>query len=113
VGCINKSGNFIVNPQFYRNPSDFKYDVTPIEQDGKWGYIDTTGRFIIEPQFEDARSFKDGVASVRKNDKWVLIDKSGNIFVINDNVCGHNVVKNGKGEITWPRNIKELCGQKN
>jgi WG containing repeat len=112
-GCINKSGNFIVNPQFYRNPSDFKYGVTPIEQDGKWGYIDTTGRFIIEPQFEDARSFKDGVASVSKNGKWGLIDKSGKIFVINDNVCGHNVVKNGKGEITWPRNIKELCGQKN
>ena len=26
-----------------------------------------------------------------------------------DTVCGNIVVKNGKGQITWPRNIKSLC----
>ena len=32
---------------------------------GKWGYIDKTGNFIIQPQFDEASDFKDGTAFVR------------------------------------------------
>jgi hypothetical protein len=80
-----------------------------VKKNWKWGSINKKGEFVIEPQFEKAGFFRNGVASVRKNGKWGLIDKSGKIFVINDTVCGHDVVKNGKGQITWPKNIKELC----
>jgi hypothetical protein len=32
--------------------------------DGKWGYIDTGGRMVINPQFDYARPFNEGLAAV-------------------------------------------------
>lgn len=36
----------------------------PIVQDGKWGFIDKTGRVVIEPQFAFAHEFSDGLAAI-------------------------------------------------
>jgi hypothetical protein len=44
---------------------------------GKWGYIDKTGKYIINPQFDEAMGFNEGLASVRIGDKWGYIDKNG------------------------------------
>ena len=53
---------------------------------GKWGFIDKTGSFVINPQFDFAWSFSDGLAAVRIGDyetgKYGFIDKTGS-FVIN------------------------------
>ncbi|MBQ1884053.1 MAG: WG repeat-containing protein, partial [Bacteroidales bacterium] len=35
-----------------------------VRLDGKFGYIDTTGNVVIEPQFDDARDFANGLARV-------------------------------------------------
>lgn len=48
---------------------------------GKWGFIDTTGAFIISPQFDDAGSFSDDLAPVKKDGKWGFIDKKGNFII--------------------------------
>ncbi len=32
--------------------------------DGKWGYMDRQGAIVIEPQFDRAREFADGLALV-------------------------------------------------
>ena len=36
----------------------------PIVQDGKYGYIDRTGKAVIEPQFDRAEGFEDGMALI-------------------------------------------------
>ena len=44
---------------------------------GNWGVIDTTGKMVIEPQFDDVGSFEVGIAPVTR-DKWNgLIDRTG------------------------------------
>jgi len=43
----------------------------------KFGYIDTLGNWIIKPQFDDAQEFKEGFASVCKNDSCFYINKEG------------------------------------
>ncbi len=49
-----------------------------IEQNGKWGFIDKTGKVVIEPQFDDAWLFREGgLASVKIGDKHGYIDKTG------------------------------------
>lgn len=57
----------------------------PIEKDGKYGYIDQTGKIIIKPQFEYARDFSEGLAraSIGDGDTYKNgdIDKTGK-FVI-------------------------------
>src|ERR1051325_5406750 len=37
----------------------------PIQQGGKWGYINRSGEVVIKPQFEAAEPFADGLALVR------------------------------------------------
>lgn len=99
-GFINTCGNVTIQPQFdrvsmffdglaivnvgggwhkrprasYRNPPMFF-------SGGKWGFIDTSGKFVIEPQFECALRFCDGLAPVLKDGLWGYINTSGS-FVI-------------------------------
>ena len=51
----------------------------------KWGFIDRTGRFAIEPQFDYAYNFACGQAHVHKgrgwHRKWGLIDTRGRFVV--------------------------------
>ena len=56
-------------------------ELTADHKDGKWGFIDTKGNFVIEPKFDDASDFSDGCAQVELDGKWGFIDTKGN-FVI-------------------------------
>jgi WG repeat protein len=38
----------------------------PIQQGGKWGYINRSGEVVIKPQFDSANPFADGLALVRR-----------------------------------------------
>ncbi|MEZ4700349.1 MAG: WG repeat-containing protein [Rhodothermales bacterium] len=38
----------------------------PVRIDGNWGFINENGRIIIEPQFDAARDFQDGLARIRE-----------------------------------------------
>lgn len=87
IGCKNsmecplgKKGIFsirkrkiIVNPQFdeLRGLPD---SLITVKIDGQWGYIDTSGKYVIPPQFTRADPFIDGLARVGMLD---YIDKTG------------------------------------
>ncbi len=49
----------------------------------RFGYIDRSGRFAIEPRFERARPFHCGLALVRKNGEWNYIDHLGDTVIEN------------------------------
>ena len=53
----------------------------PVLQDGKWGYIDRTGKISIRPQFDDAGDFSEELARVKIGEKWGYIDKTGHIII--------------------------------
>ncbi len=44
---------------------------------GKWGYVDTDGNFIIKPYYEAAFEFKEGLALVSLYNKFGYIDPDG------------------------------------
>ena len=48
---------------------------------GSWGYIDTTGQFVIAPRFEAAMEFSEGLAAVRVTGKWGFIDRTGTVVI--------------------------------
>jgi len=48
-----------------------------VRQDGKLGYIDKTGQIVINPQFDWASSFFEGLARVWIGGKSGYIDKAG------------------------------------
>jgi hypothetical protein len=49
----------------------------PVLVDGKYGYIDRTGTVVIEPQFDSACSFSDGLALVKAEGSYHYINDSG------------------------------------
>lgn len=51
------------------------------DSQAKIGYVDKTGKLVIKCRFVGARSFSDGFAAVKIDEKWGYIDKSGNIVV--------------------------------
>jgi hypothetical protein len=84
---INEEGNFITTKKFSRTGQQFSDGLLfAIDEDGNTGFIDTTGQFVfnIDIEINDENPvyapFKDGVATVRINDKksiWILINKNG------------------------------------
>lgn len=52
-----------------------------IEENGRYGYIGSTGKDVIQPIFRSANDFAEGLASVRINGKYGFIDATGK-FVI-------------------------------
>lgn len=49
-----------------------------IREDGKYGYIDKTGKVVIAPQYENTMGFNEGLAATKLNGKYGFIDKKGN-----------------------------------
>lgn len=46
-----------------------------------WGFADYKGNIVIEPQYERAKSFSNGLAAVCKNGKWGYINKNNELVV--------------------------------
>ncbi|HEX3145337.1 MAG TPA: WG repeat-containing protein, partial [Pyrinomonadaceae bacterium] len=82
-GGIDKSGKIVINPQFdaglgLMGGGDFVSDLLSrdftrvtfsdglacVRMGGKLGYIDATGQYVINPQFNEALPFVDGMALV-------------------------------------------------
>ena len=47
----------------------------------KWGFVDKDGKMVIQPTYEDARSFSDGYAAVCQAGKWGFIDMQGKMVI--------------------------------
>jgi hypothetical protein len=60
----------------------FEYDLIAVEKNDKWGYIDHTGTYVINPQFQEAYAFSDGLALVRlPDDMYGYINKNGKYVI--------------------------------
>ncbi len=57
----------------------------PVQVGGKYGYMDKTGRLVINPQFDGAWSFSEGLAMVGSGGwgtrKYGYIDKTGKYVI--------------------------------
>ena len=54
----------------------------PVKQSGKWGYIDKSGDFVINPQYMQAEYFNDGLALVQDADgEFGYINEQGSYVI--------------------------------
>lgn len=51
------------------------------DDQGKWGFIDLTGELVIAYQYDDAKSFSDGVAAVCLGERWEYISKQNKTVI--------------------------------
>lgn len=53
----------------------------PFEVNEKWGFINDKGKIVIQPQFDDADCFYEGLATVAVQDKYGFIDETGKFII--------------------------------
>lgn len=79
---IDKTGRVIIDASKYENVTSFSDGLAGVELANKgWGYINKTGTVVIEPQFQEASSFSEGLASVMVKGRWGVIDKAGRMVI--------------------------------
>ncbi len=52
-----------------------------LEKDGKYGYMNYTGRWVIQPTLDGASPYLEGVAAMEKNGYWGMVDTEGNTVI--------------------------------
>ncbi|MHC4561778.1 MAG: WG repeat-containing protein [Planctomycetota bacterium] len=79
---INDAGEFVSDALF--SPiGQHTNGLAPARRAGEsqWGYVDREGEFVIAPHFDGARSFAEGLAAVKIDDKWGYIDIKGDVVI--------------------------------
>lgn len=71
---------FILEP-IYESAFDFSDKLAAVKIDGKFGYIDPTGKIIIAPKYQKAAEFSHGLAVVHDDGKAGVIDRAGNYVI--------------------------------
>lgn len=59
----------------------FSEGLAPALRDGKYGYIDTSGREAVTPRFDHAGPFSEGLAPVLLEGRWGYADPAGNLAI--------------------------------
>ena len=71
---------------FAADKEDSRYNsalLTPAkDSNGKYGYIDQSGAFVIEAKYEKAGEFSEGLALVSNGDKYQYIDAAGKTALV-------------------------------
>ncbi len=60
---------------------EFKEDAEIICEECEWGYVDTSGTIVVQPQFSFARDFVNEVGIVQYEGKWGLVDATDKVLI--------------------------------
>lgn len=77
---IDTTGTVIISNQGWTDARGFSEGLAAVCKDGKWGYINVSGEYVIEPQYDAARDYSCGVAIVDCGGEWFIIDAQGNVL---------------------------------
>ena len=75
--CLITSFLYAQQPKLKKlKGDDLQGTIFPAEKKGKWGYINTKGKFVIKPVFDSAMPFDNIFAIVKCNDKYGVINRA-------------------------------------
>jgi hypothetical protein len=55
----------------------FTEDLAPFKRDGKYGFVDRSGKIVVAARYEEVSEFRDGLATVKSRGRYGLIDRKG------------------------------------
>lgn len=80
-GLLNESGKEITPANYDGYVGEFSDDRLAVRIGDKYGYISKTGHLIINPIYEDAYKFTQGLALVKQNGFYGFINKQGTMVI--------------------------------
>ncbi len=84
---VGKNGDMVFETQFDQfqgneTTHEFIFEgLIGVRNDGKWGFIDSAGKWIIEAKYEGVDHFENRLCSVKIDGKWGVIDTTGKIII--------------------------------
>ncbi len=78
-GVIDTQGKIII-PAIYQNIGEIS-DLVAFQKEGFWGYLNLLNKVSVPPAYDEARSFDNEAAIVSFNNRFGVIDKTGEIKV--------------------------------
>ena len=94
AGFINKKGRIAINPRFniegcysfgQKYKAGFSHGLAIVSigdyPDRRYGCIDYSGNFVIQPKYDCIWPFTEGLAPARMNGKWGFINNRGQIII--------------------------------
>jgi hypothetical protein len=80
-GYIDYNGNMVIQLKGARFAGSFSEGLAAVQIEDHFGYIDDKGKFVIQPQFDAADGFSEGLAKAGKREgegfQFGYIDKKG------------------------------------
>jgi hypothetical protein len=82
-GYIDRSGQFVLQDLPFGDVSlgDFSEGLASVKVGPKVGFIDKTGKMVIEPRFDEVKQFIEGRARVKIDGAYGFIDRSGELVI--------------------------------
>ncbi|MBW4538564.1 MAG: WG repeat-containing protein [Myxacorys chilensis ATA2-1-KO14] len=109
---INRKGEIVFEHSQAYDALNASEGLAAIQIDSHWGFIDGTGKFVIEPQFSSAGRFSNGLAPVRDTvaNKYGYIDRIGK-FVIPPQFAEAQPFSEGLAAVKVNQNEQDVSGQ--
>ncbi len=82
-GLIDQKGNILFKCTYFELAPSISENLLFFREteSSKYGYINSKGKTVIEPQFNKVNVFEEGVAAVMKDGQYGYIDKSGKFTI--------------------------------
>ena len=78
---INTKGEIICKTAFEDAEAFASEGYAAAKYNGSWGFVDTTGKFVINPQYMEAHSFTNGMAAVSNGEEWAYVNTNNDIVI--------------------------------
>ncbi|MBY0358304.1 MAG: WG repeat-containing protein [Candidatus Obscuribacterales bacterium] len=79
-GFMDSKGRLIINQKFLF-PKNFSEGLAAVgvkdKTQIKMGFINKTSKFVLQPELDGCHSFSEGLASVKKDNKWYFVTTNG------------------------------------
>lgn len=90
---FDEKGQMIGNDTYEDAVPFFGEEPTAVKKNGKWGFVDADGNMVIEPQYESAEAFHDGLAPVQTLNGWGYINSSNELVIKDEFFGAHSFYK--------------------
>ena len=80
-GFADANGNVKIKPCYSALGDSWVEGAIAIWGTGGIGFLNKNLKEIVKPQFAVTSDFKNGIATVKKQNKWGIIDKNGKVVV--------------------------------
>jgi hypothetical protein len=81
----------------------------PKQVEGKWGFVDKDGIWVVKPKFDEVKPFKEDLAAVKRKGKWGFIFESGK-YAIKPRFSKITSFSEGKAGVVWAKKSNGLWG---